>query len=282
MPAVQGSQSKLGLSASGAADEPFEFISESLRLIDSHHESDGIVGSRDYPSERVRQNITSVGGNIVFQPNKAELALLTPRVLGGATSVAETLPTFNVVIDRIMKVFTYAGCVVSRATFRASQGGPLTVDLAIVGVSETIGNAGTFPSLAINVASGPFIMSDLAITVGGVTYQFFDIEITVDNMTEIRHLNSLTPTSITPRSRQTGVSLSAPYGDASALYVGNLPGAAVVATFTNGSNSAAFSMPAVAIPRQSPNVSGKTEIRLPLQGIARKSGSTPSLSITVT
>lgn len=282
MPAVQGSQAKLGMSDSGAADEAFEFLNENIMLNDTHHESDGIVGSRDYPSERVRQNISAPGGNISMQPNAAELALLTPRILGGATAVADTLPSFNVVIDRIMKVFTYAGCLVNRAVFRASQGGPLSVELAILGVSETIGNAGTFPSLTIDTATGPFMMHDLSITVGGVTYKFFDIEISVDNMLEVRHLNSLTPTSITPRSRLTTVSLTSPYGDASALYTSNLPGAAVAATFTNGSNSAAFSLPAVAIPRTTPNVSGKTEIRLPLRGVARKSGSTPSLSITIT
>lgn len=282
MAAAQGSQSKLGMSASGAADEPYEFKSESIKLMDSIYESDGIVGSRDYPSERIRQNITSVGGNILLEPNKAELALLTPRILGGATTVADTLPTFNVVIDRVLKVFTYAGCLVNRATFRASQGGPLSLDLGILGTTETVGNAGTFPSLAIDVASGPFIMSDLAITIGGVAYKFFDFEVTVDNMLEVRHLNNLTPTSITPRSRQTSVSLASPYGDSSALYTQAIPGAAVVATFTNGSNSAVFTMPAVAFLRSSPNVTGKTEIRMPLQGVARKSGSTASLAIVVT
>lgn len=283
MAAAQGAQAKLGMSASGSASEAYEFKSESISLVDSIYESDGIVGSRDYPSERIRQNITSVEGSITMEPNKVELINLMPRILGGAgPALAETLPTSNIVIDRIQKVFTYAGCVVNKATFRASQGGPLSLEYGIQGVSESIGNAGTFPVLSISVASGPFIMSDLAVTIASTSYKFFDIEISIDNMLEMRHLNSLTPTSITPRSRQTSVTLTSPYGDNSALYAANVPGAAVVATFTNGSDVLVFTMPAVAFLRKTPSVTGKTEIKNTLQGIARKSGSTASLAVSIT
>ena len=288
MAAAQGAQAKMGMHPSSTTvNEPYEFKSETIQLIDYHYDPDGITGTRDYHSERVRQNITHIEGGIQMEPNSSELANLLPRILGAAAvgttyDLAETLPSSVISVDRVAKVFVYQGMVVDRATFKASQGGPLSLDLSYKGVSETKNNAGTFPALVINTANGgPFILSDLAITVGGVTYQFFDFELTLDNMLELRHLNSLTPTSITPRSRKIDVGLSSPWGDNSALYTANLPGSAVVATFTNGAMSLMFTMPAVAFPRQTPTVPGKTEIKHSLRGTARKSGSTPSLSITL-
>jgi hypothetical protein len=285
MAAGQGSQAKFGIGTTSTVDQPYDFKSESLVCNEDFYDPGGIIGSREHLSERVRQNIRQIGGSVTLEPNSIELANLLPWILGAAGSgttyaLADTLPSRYVSVDRVTKVFVYSGCVVNRATFSASEGGPLTVSLDLIGVDETVNNSGTFPSLTISTAAGPYMLSDLAITVSGTTYNFREFSISIDNMLETRFLNSLTATAITPRDRQVSVGLRGPYGDQSALYGLAVAGVAVVATFTNSTLSTVFTMPAVQFPRRSPTVGGKSEIYLPLQGIARKSGSTASLTVT--
>lgn len=289
MGADQGSQAKLAFGdTTGGLTEPLQFIKESIGLHNEIYIPDGIVGTREILAERSRENIRHVAGTVDLEPNPAELAYILKRILGGTPSgtsypLADTVPSFAAIVDRITKVWTYSTLYVNKGVFRAQQGGPLAVSLDILGTDESVGNAGTFPSLTINTAGGgPFMMSDLAITVAGTAYKFFDFTLTVDNMLEMRHLNSLTPTSITPRFRRITLDLDAPSGDAIALYGTQIPGSAVVATFTNGAQSLAFSLPSVQYPKRTPTVPGKTEIHLPIQGIATKpSGSGASLAVTL-
>ena len=49
--------------------------------------------------------------------------------------LAETLPSFTLAIDRVAKVFTYAGCKVNRAVLSGTQGGLLRLALDIVAQS---------------------------------------------------------------------------------------------------------------------------------------------------
>lgn len=285
MAAAQGSQSKFGIGTTSTVDQPYDYKSESIACNEDFYDPDGIIGSRERLSERVRQNIRHIGGSVTLEPNSIELANLLPWILGAVASgqtfnLSDTLPSRYISIDRVTKVFTYAGCVVNRATFSASEGGPLTVSLDVIGTDETVANAGTFPSLTISTAAGPYMLSDLAITVGGSSYNFREFSITIDNMLETRFLNSLTATAITPRDRLVSVGLRGPYGDQSALYGLAVAGVAVVATFTNSTLSTVFTMPAVQFPRRSPTVGGKSEIYLPLQGVARKLSSTASLTVT--
>ena len=60
-------------------------------------------------------------------------------------------------------------------------------------------------------------------------------------------------------------------------------GVAVVATFTNtiSSNTMVFTSTKVQFPRQTPTNQGRGEIFLPLQGVARKDGSTAELTVTL-
>lgn len=288
MAAAQGFAGQLGMDASSSTvTELYEFMSESVRLVEEFHYPSGIVGSRSYPGERVRQGVSRVSGSITMQPNSVELDALLPRILGANEStdvfaLASTVPAFYLVIDRVTKVFTYTGCKVARATFRATQGGALELVLDIEGLSESVGNSGTFPSLTLNTAVGPYMAFDIsAMTIGGSTVLFREIEIVIDNMLETdRFLQSQTRVSLPEQDRMVTVTLSAPYGDSSAFYALSASGVAVVATFTNGNRSLSFSMAKVHFPRVSPVIEGKSEIFLPLSGRASKSGSTLELVVT--
>jgi hypothetical protein len=108
------------------------------------------------------------------------------------------------------------------------------------------------------------------------------VDITIDNAIDRdRFFNSQTATALPPMDRHVTMELSAPYGDASALYGMGAAGAAVVATFTNGGAVLTMTAGRVAFPRKSPGVPGRQEIMLPLHGTAYKSGSTAELVTTL-
>ena len=286
MAAAMGHQAKLGMAASSPATEAYDFISESLALTETLVDTSGFIGSRSHPSERVRQGTRFVQGSIVMHPSPLELDTLLPRILGTAESadvfaVAETIPSFFVTINRDIKVPSYSGCYVNRATFRGSEGLPLELTLDILGTDETVGAAGSFPAISISNATVPYMFHELVTVVNSVTYSVKSWELTVDNALESQFFNSQTPTRFNATDRIVSMSLQLPYGDATAAYGLTVTGVAVTATFTNGTVSILFSTPKVSFPRESATVaSNRGELFLVINGIARKSGSTAEITVT--
>jgi hypothetical protein len=288
----------LAIGSSLALTSRFDFQRGSIGKRQQLLNGNGLRGTLEEDISRIRTNFYRVNGSISFQPNAAELALLLPWILGTAAAgnvyaLADVVLTRYVQTDQIVKVFAHAGCAVNRARFHASQGGPLSVDLDIVGQTEgsittTVytegapGAAGSFPSLTIDTATGPFIFTDLALTVGGVTYNAKEFEVTVDNGIDTeRFFNSATLVSTVKTNRQIPFRTSLPYGDASAVYGSGASGVAVNATFTNGAVSCLFGMAAVAFPADAPTVPGREEIMLSVEGNAYHTGSTNSLIVTL-
>jgi hypothetical protein len=279
MPAAMGVNAKLGIGTTSTVDQPLEFTSESIALAEQFLDSAGYRGSRSHRAERLRRNTRQVGGSIVCTPTPLELDYLLPWITGGTKSVntialAETVPARYVTVDRDAKVLTYSGCKVASAQFNASVGGPLTVTTNIVGIDETVANSGTFPSITADVTGGPYMLSDLALTVGGTTYQCSTIDFTIDNALDVQIFNSETPTRITASDRTVSVSISTPYGDGTALHGTALAGVAVVATFTNSTRSFVATFGAVSAPRNSAVTTSRGEIMLNWSGVSRKTGST--------
>ena len=287
MSAVQGMLTQLGIDTNSTVAARFDYQSEHLSCNEDFLDGNGLRGTREHDISRVRRNLRRIGGQIAMQPNAAELALLLPWILGANASnttyaLAETLTDRYVVIDRITKVFSYSGVKVDRATFRASQGEPLQLILDLVGQDETVTNSGTFPSLSIDTASGPFIFTDLVLTIGGSTYNAKDFELVVDNkLDKERFFNSPTLVTVVPTDRQISMRTSLPYGDASAAYNSGPGGVAVDAAFTNGTVSCDFSLVKVTFPRRSPSVPGRSEVMLPMEGVAYHSSNTNSLIVTL-
>src|SRR5260221_4893672 len=113
-----GSQSRLSMAAAGTAigsyTESYEFVRESLAKKLTILQTAGIRGTRSHPAERTRDGTYSVQGTVHFHCSKGLLDLLLPRILGGGSSptytLADTLPGFDVLIDRIADRFVYVTC----------------------------------------------------------------------------------------------------------------------------------------------------------------------------
>lgn len=294
----QGVFTQLGISATVPVSNRFDFKSGSIRKIQTLINGNGLRGTLEEDISRVRTGPYRVNGAISFEPNAAELALLLPWILGANASgttyaLADTLQSRFITTDQVVKVPTHAGCGVDRAVFRATKGQPLGLQVDVVGQTEggvatstyaegAPAAAGTFPSLTIDTATGPFVFTDLGLSVGGNTYNAEDFELEVsNNIDKDRFFNSLTLTALVKRERKIRFRTRLPYGDAAAVYGSGAAGAAVVATFTNGTVSVVFTMPAVAFPAEGPEIRGRNEIMLQIQGDAYHSSSTNSLTVTL-
>jgi hypothetical protein len=222
-----------------------------------------------------------------------ELSQLLPWIMYGTPSgtapvtypLADLAPQPRfVTIDRGPKVATYSGCQVNRATIRGSQGEPLDITLDVIGQDETLAASGSFPALTLDTTTGPFIFTDLSLSINAATYNARDVEIIIDNVIDAgRFFNSQTLVSAIAMDRHVSFTCHLPYGDASAVYGLGQGGTAVTATFTGGGTSVlTLNMGKVAFPRKSPSyAAGRAEEMIPMQGIAYAQGATRELVTTL-
>lgn len=287
MAASIGALAQMGWGDTSTVDLPFEFLNESIRLSEELLDTSGIRGTRSHNKEGVRQGTRRVEGSVSMNPTAVELSRIIPRAFGAAASgttyaLGDTFTAFYLSVDRVQKVFLYDTCFIDRITFRASSGQLLEVTCDICGKDETVNAAGTHPALTLDITTQPFVFSDLVLVINSVTHTCFDFELTVDNMRDKeRFLNSQTRSSFPATDRVVSLKTTLPYGDSSAAYALSAGGVAATATFTNGATSLLFTLPAIQVPRESPVVSSKGEIQLPINAIARKSGSTSECTVTL-
>lgn len=294
MAASRSVKAQLGMGTSSTVDEVYEFVSEDFAMQQNLIAGHGIRGTRERVIDRVRQGLKMFSGSVVLEPTPVELRKLLPRCLGASESgsgpysyaVADTIPSFYMSIDRIAKVFTYTGTKVDSWSFSSSPGQALRLALQLEALSESVGNAGTFPSLSYDTG-GPFVHhdTDTGVLVGGTAIETAQIQITGSNaLKKDRFNNSQTRTELPETDREIRVSLMVPYtSDTVSLYNGGTSGVDVVITYTNGGLSVAFTFGKVIFPaNKSPTTGNKNdEVFLRLDGEALKSSSEPTISVAL-
>lgn len=297
---AQGAQAKLciepgtGPHTFDTSSEPYFFESENLVGKAPIIPQTGISGSRSHHSIRTRFGLRTVAGTITMFPSPNDLNLLLPRILGANESsdtfaLAETLPAFGVMIDRVTKVFSYSDCYVNKATFSGTAGGKIQLVLDILGTDWSVGNAGTFPALTLAVAAAdqPYTMSsDAVFTLAGSARTTKSFELVIDNMLEARFSNSVAATSITPKDRVITLKTVHPYtsGESDllqqALY--GATGTLVLTPIGGGMSgvSTTFTFAVLQVDDETPIVPGKQAIDLTLNMTARMTSTTKELVVT--
>ena len=285
-----GFQSRLSMAATGTAigsyTEAYEFVSESVRKSQQILDTAGIRGSRSHPKERTRDGTYTVQGTIRLHATPSMLALLLPRILGANASgttfaLAETLPEFDLLIDRVARRFVYGNCKIGKATFRCQAGGLLELELEVLGKTETV-SATSFPSISAPTDI-PYVWSDATCTLLSTSRIVTQWELAIDNVPNVRFSNSQSATDIQITDRIVTCSLMTPYTSSEVDLYGQNVGSSAAATFslTNGGTSISFAIANLQIPDNSPVVESRTgEIMLSLQGTAKMSGSTRELIVT--
>lgn len=288
--ASQGYQAQLGIDTASPVTKGYDFA-DTASMISQGEILDPNTsrGTRSHFASRTRSGLIHVGGQIALYPSMLDLKPLLPLILGGAASggtypLAETLPSFSVTIDKVAKVCTYAGCVVNRATFSVTEGQMLKLVLDIVGVSETISDAGTFPTVTYN-ETDPLIFSDAVLTILSTARLVKTWDITIDNSLDVRFFNSQTATSITPKDRVITFHCENPFTSAETdLFDQSPAGAAASLVLTDASNTAdvlSFLFATLQFPTRSPQVPARSEITQQLTAVARATTAGHELSVTI-
>lgn len=289
MAASVAHQSRLSMAAAGTAigsfTEAHEFVSESLRKTNEIISTQGITGSRSGKSERTRFGLDKVQGTISYIVSPLLLDVLLPRIQGTAEvadsfTLAETLISFDVLIERIARRFVYTTCYVNAATFKFTPGELVTLDLDIIGTGETV-SATAFPTITTPV-DVPYTCSDVVFTFVSSTRTVMACEVKYDNALNARFSNSTTATDIFPGDRIVTVTATTPYSSAETdLYAQTLLGTAATIAMTNGTVSCTWTLGKVQFPDSSPVVANRNgEIVLEMNGVARKTGTTMEVAVT--
>lgn len=276
------------------SSEPYDPLSEALRKQGRVVGGNTIRGTRSRSVERTRYGAYSVGGQVILNISPADLDNWLPRMLGANESansfaLAETLPSFGVLVDRVTQTFEYKDCMVSRWLIHGQQGAGdgdpdlLTLVLDILAKDEATGTS--FPTLTLPTATNvyPYVMGDCStLTLAGAARKMKEFWLAGNNFVQPRFVaGTLTAARLSPRDRLVNFRAIFPYDDDhDDLYGQALAGATGTLTFTNSatSKSTSFVFGTLQCPDHSPTVPGKTEINLTIEGTALKVGSTTELA----
>ena len=268
-PAV-GSLAQLGIGTTNPTAAAFEFVSCSLRKLSTLSGPEGVRGTRSREKYKVRTVNEAVSGSIVMNPTPTELDLLLPWILGGTTSagvtdVANALSTRYVQVDKVTKVATYDEVLVSRAIFSGSQGNPIQLTLELEGKSETIGNAGSFPSLTLPT-DNLFVFSGVTLTLLSTARQVESFTLTIDNsVTADRWLNNLQRDDMAATDRIVTLDCRIPYtSDNADLHDIAVAGAAASLAWSDGTTTYTVAAANAKAPADGPEVPGRDEIWIDL------------------
>lgn len=282
--------SKLAIDASSPSgtSPTYEFVNCSLAARDEFAYSKGIRGTRSRHSSRARVARTRVAGQIQTEPSATEIDGFLPWILGGTTSagvtaLAESIPTRYVVVDKISKVATYTGCVVGRASFVFNSGQAVQLNLDVEGQSESLGAAGSFTFAALPTDNF-FVTSDVVFKYAGTSYTFASMTLEVDNVLDAeRFLNSTTRSKISAMDRAVTIQLSVPYTSTNvALLADGIDGDGGQVVISDGTTTYTIDIDNVKIPAVGAELSGKSEIVLPLTINCFDSGTNNEFKITKT
>jgi len=291
----QGFQSRLGIDTANPVAKGYDFADTcELTLSGENVDSSGIRGLRERQSERVRQGLLRVAGTIAFTPSLADLegaAGLMQWLLGGTPSegsypIADSLSPRYVTIDKVSQVCTYPGVIVNKATLQSSEGTPLKLTLDLMGTTETVAAAGTFPAVSYNL-SPPLMHFDAVLTMLGTSRQVKSFTLTLDNMIDAKFYNSQSATALETKDRKITLDCQVPYTSGNVdLYRQGVAGSNATLAVTYGGGTLRFALGALQVPPQGPTIPGRDEILLPISGEVRSVGQAtggyvPSLVVTL-
>lgn len=274
---------QFGIGTTSTVNQRMRFVNENFVAQRLVLPDDEITGSRSADIGQARYGEYNYIGSITLHPTAVEWSYLLPWMLGTAASgtlyaLADALMERYFSFDRVAKVFVYGGGVVGSWTLTFTAGQKSTLTLNLFATSETVGNAGTFPSLTLDSTTKAFVLQDNVVSVNSVTICTTTITISMDNLlTPDEFTNCSTgPQAYVPGVRDIRVSFTPAFkSDYTALYPPSDSGWAVNVTATNGTVSLNFDFVKVVFDRLSPTVPGQNQkIRLPLNGKCYKSGST--------
>lgn len=271
-----------------SSSERWEYVTETLVQTGTLIDSQSTLGTRFPDVDQTRKGQTSVAGDILFEPTKTWFDSWLPRTLGANESTdvfnpAETLPSFAVLVDRVVEDRTFLDGYVNQLTVRGSVNQLIQ---ATVNCMFLTSSTGTAPSVALSYSDAgdfPYTFQDATVTLGGTAYQMTEFELVINNNLKPRFVNATTATSICPgRSMVTlRVKLDVNATGITALHSTASTGIAGVLAFTNGIASTTWTFGKLVKPDSGFSVSQvDNPLDYDLTFTAKKDGATPIVSVT--
>jgi len=299
-----GYKGQLGLgkeSEAGTAVEPthfFAFSSETFGQEIERAESEGITGSRGRARLRSVQTLKRPGGGFVIEGVKAEdLPLLLELAMGnaltggseGSVQLAEALPSFTVEVDKVVKVFTYAGCKMGILRFSSSYSDQLLKVEAesIVAMSEAVSDPPATTGAYLNTQR-PLVHRDSTLTVDSTEFDVEEVSVEIENvLDDALFRNSQTRLEVPEMDRQVSGRASVSWNSETYAALSKFTGgeAAVLSlSYTDGTRTVTFSLPQVYFTGETPKIAGREVMTLPLPFEAKDSadGAADSIEIVIT
>ena len=298
---AQGAQSRFCVEPGAAphtfdtSSEPYDPLYEDLSKKGRIVGGQTMRGTRSQSVERTRFGHYAVNGPVAFNISPVDLDFWLPRMLGGTETansfpLAETLPSFGVLIDRVTQTFEYKDCMVDSWLIHGKagpgDGDPDLLELRVNIIAKDEATGTSYPSLTLPVGTNayPYVMSDCStLTLAGAARTMKEFWLIGQNYVQQRWTHSITATRLSPRDRLIKFRAIFPYDtDHDDLYSQGYAGATATLTFTNAatSKSTSFVFGTLQSPDNSPTVHGKQEINILMDGVARKVSSTTELATT--
>lgn len=255
--------------------------------------ADKMIGTRTHSLTGTVDNLKRVTPSMSFKPSVAEWGDLLQWIMTGTPTgtTTKTFPLGNREIERrigfddTMRYWVMSEVCCNRATIAASAGGPLTVDIDAIGTDYTVGS-GTFPTGLTFPVGPPFMMTNLAIVMGAVSnVSCRSFKLSIDNVLDSnRYFFGSTISGAVATDRMIGCDLEIPYGLHSTLWDAGAgtAGVAIAATFTRGTSSLVFTMPAVKAVAPPPQVRVPAETMYNWVGNAVSDTANAELVVTYT
>ena len=276
---------KVGIGTSSTVDTALEVLSCSLRKQGQILEHEGIRGTRSRQSERAAPGTYSISGQIVCQPCPEELASIL--TWSGFSVASTTYSLTETLTSRYVDVYTgadkglYGGVYVNRITLSSSENSPLTCTLDLVGQTETRSTS-SFPAVTYT-NSRPFMHHEVTGTFVSSSRAVKSVNVTIDNALIVAFNASQSANAIFPGNRNVAVSYTTPWTSAETdMYGQSVAGSAATIAYAYGGYSLSMAFAALQVPDSGPVISRiGSEIVGEFSGMARKSGSTAELIITL-
>jgi len=276
-------QAKLATAASSPATEPFEYVSNTVGKKGTIVRRSGTRGTRSRMADDAVAGPYTVSGQLTLEPTAADLSIWLPRILGAAASgttfaLAETLPTFYMIEDKIADVHSWTGCKVNKAVLSGSKGQLVRLVLDIEALTESI--ADSFPSVSLTYAAA-YILHDLTLTLAGSARECDSFELTFDNQLVVdRFMNSQVRLNLPEGERIITLKTSHPYAaDTLALYDQAVAGSAGALVLAGANSVTNFTFAKLQVPAEAPP-SQAGEIMLALNMDATSDNDTDEVVVT--
>jgi len=228
---------------------------EGFRWNPNRQDITGLNGSRSHHYQATAEGNIDGTGTFAFNSRKQWLQNVLYWAMGGgnanAPTLADTIKSLTMEVDKVVRVITYAGCKIGTLVLSSESNNPLMIncnDILAMSIADDV--AGTATSPIRTITDGLMMHHGLTVTVDGGTITCNSHVLNLENMLEDDHFqNSQSRTAIPEGDRIIHGTIIPDWSVANAVtrqtwtkFVSGAT-ASIAAAYTDGTNILTLTMP---------------------------------------